>query len=194
MLLYRGIIEGKTTPYRSGMTINLDRIRWAVKERNGKLPTNQGIWKAICNKTLKKEVRAFLWKATHNANKIGDYWEKILGYKPRGMCHACKVEESMNHILTECKRSGQEKVWKLACKICQIHGIEWNMLTFREILESHMIHPKYVSGKMTAAGIRMYQIIISESAHLIWKVRCKWKIGREVDLERAPTDSEIKNK
>ncbi|KAF6746130.1 hypothetical protein DFP72DRAFT_823459, partial [Ephemerocybe angulata] len=34
-------------------------------------------------------------------------------------------------------------------------------------------------------------IIISESAHLIWCLRCEWRIGREGKLDCLHTEAEI---
>lgn len=83
-LLYRGILEGTPPPQRRGTTINLDRIRWAIKDLNGTFPTDKSIWGALRDRTITKESRAFLWKATHNAYKVGEYWSKIPDFEPRG--------------------------------------------------------------------------------------------------------------
>jgi len=51
----------------------------------------------------------------HGAYKVGKYWRHIPTFEQRGLCHACEnVEESMEHILTECRASGQEETWKIA--------------------------------------------------------------------------------
>jgi hypothetical protein len=60
--------------------------------------------------TRKKE---FLWKSMHNAHKCGKFWDNIPGYEQRATCPVCNEEESMEHILLECKASGQDIVWKL---------------------------------------------------------------------------------
>ena len=41
---------------------------------------------------------------------------------------------------------------------------------------------------------RLYTIVMSESMHLIWKLRCEWRIARGEDAERALTELEIKGK
>ncbi|KNZ79180.1 hypothetical protein J132_11175 [Termitomyces sp. J132] len=109
-LLYRGILERKPCPVRRGMAINLDKARWVLKEANGDLPSDGCIWKSMKDSTITKESRALLWKATHNAYKIGNYWEKIPGYEHRGWCPKCNTTKSMEHILTECKASGQRQI------------------------------------------------------------------------------------
>lgn len=59
-LLYRGIIELKPTSQRRSTRINLDIVRWAVKEETGNMPTDERIWLSIKNKNLTKEYRAFI--------------------------------------------------------------------------------------------------------------------------------------
>ena len=55
--------------------------RWAIKDYNGKTPTDPQIWGSLKDKALQKEIRVFLWKAFHNAFKIGKYWEHIENYE-----------------------------------------------------------------------------------------------------------------
>lgn len=97
-ILYKGILK-RSPPPRRGTIINLDRIRWAIKESNGSALMDKNIWRALRDRTITKEARAFLWKATQNAYKIGEYWEKIPNYKTRSKCHVCDTTEDMEHIL-----------------------------------------------------------------------------------------------
>lgn len=57
--------------------MNLDITRYAIEARNGVLPSDVRIWKSITNKNISKNISADLWKAMHNAYKIGDYWMHI---------------------------------------------------------------------------------------------------------------------
>ena len=38
---------------------------------------------------------------------------------------------------------------------------------------------------------RLYRIAVSESAHLIWRLRCKWRISDEADPDKIPTKEEV---
>ena len=40
--------------------------------------------------------------------------ENIPGFEDRAICPRCNVEESLEHTVTSCQASGQEKIWKLA--------------------------------------------------------------------------------
>ncbi|KNZ81408.1 Ribonuclease H1 [Termitomyces sp. J132] len=70
-MIYKGIIENLKTPHRRGTETHLDMTRWAVKALNDEAPTDNRIWLSLKDKAMRKETWAFLWKAMHNAHKIG---------------------------------------------------------------------------------------------------------------------------
>ncbi|KAF8867640.1 ribonuclease H-like domain-containing protein, partial [Infundibulicybe gibba] len=126
-LLYRGISEKneEKAKARLGTTINLDIVRHAVKEICNTLPTDKRIWMSLKKKEISRNIRAYLWKAMHNAYKCGNYWNNIPGYEQRAWCQLCGTVESMEHILTECQASGQETLWKLAEELWLKKGHPW---------------------------------------------------------------------
>lgn len=193
-LLYKGIIENKRTPQRRGTTINLDRTRWAVADTNGTPPTDKNIWKSLKDRTLTKESRAFLWKAMHNAYKLGEYWEKIPNFETRSKCYICDAPEDLEHVLTQCKVTGQEVIWELTGELCKARGLKWEKPSLGLILGCNLAKPKRSDGRVTPANNRMFRITVSESARLIWKIRCEWRIKKEADPEKVPTGKEVTNK
>jgi ribonuclease HI len=71
----------------------------------------------------------------------------------------------MEHILTQCQESGQKEVWDIASEL-------WQMKTGKDL------HPTI--GQIMAGGImkqdnlgetRVHKILITESAHLVWRLR-----------------------
>lgn len=102
--------------------------------------------------------------------------------------------ESMEHILTKCTATGQDVIWDLAGELCKKRGIKWAKLNIGHVMGCHLIMPKFRKGKMTGAGKRMYMITVTKSAHLIWKLRCKWKIQRDANPERIHTAQEIRSR
>src|SRR4051794_23094901 len=55
--------------------------------------------------------------------------------------------------------------------------------------------PKYkTNNKPNKGKNRLHTILISESAYLIWKLRCEWKIERGEDPTKLHTKPEIHNK
>ncbi|KNZ73639.1 hypothetical protein J132_10494 [Termitomyces sp. J132] len=76
-MIYKGMIESLETPQRRGMETNLDMTRWVVKALNNKASTDHRIWLSLRDKAMRGEIRAFVWKAMHNAYKIGRYWSRL---------------------------------------------------------------------------------------------------------------------
>jgi ribonuclease HI len=66
------------------------------------------------NKDFMEKAQEFLWKCTHDAFKIGKFWQNVTNYENRSTCVTCGIEESMEHILTECDAPGRETIWKIA--------------------------------------------------------------------------------
>jgi len=46
----------------------------------------------------------------------------------------------------------------------------------------------------TMQGLVLFTILVLESAHLIWKLRCSWIIENGGDLSKLPTKDEIHNR
>ncbi|KAF6742863.1 hypothetical protein DFP72DRAFT_829313 [Ephemerocybe angulata] len=100
----------------------------------------------------------------------------------------------MDHILRECRVSGQDTVWRLAKEIWSETGLEWPYVTVETVLGVGLLSVKDANGKVLKGRTRLLQILISECAHLIWCLRCEWRIGREGDLSKLHTEQEIKNR
>ncbi|KAH6916524.1 hypothetical protein BKA70DRAFT_1092013, partial [Coprinopsis sp. MPI-PUGE-AT-0042] len=118
-LLYRSIVEKQSTDREARRLTakNLDRARYAAEERMGHTPSDEVIWGSMrANHLISNKTRNFLWKAMHNAYKLGDYWRRISFHPEWAECNVCGKVESMEHIMTECQRSGQDVVWREAEK------------------------------------------------------------------------------
>jgi len=193
--LYKGILRRKTPPERAASTLNLGITRACVEELTENSPTNQKIWISLKSKNFPPKIRAFLWKAMHSAYKVGKYWLHIPSFEQRGLCHACEnVEESMEHILTECKASGQEVIWNLAKELWALRGLPWVKPRFGTILGCGLgdFRDEHDKNVQLAGANRLYAILLSESAHQIWRTRCKWRISDEASMEKIPTEQEVR--
>jgi len=193
-LLYRGIINRRKDEERAASSYNLGITQACVEELTGKCPTKETIWRSMRNKTFPPRIRGFLWKVMHNAYKIGKYWRNIPTCEERGLCQVCdRVEESMEHILTECRATGQAEIWKLAKELWSLRGLPWIAPRFGTILGCGLAAYQSERGnhKLTGAN-RLYAILVSESAHLIWRLRCKWKISEGAAPEKIPSDDAVK--
>ena len=191
--IYKGIIESKPTPNRRGTETHLDMTRWAIHDYNKETPTDSQIWASTRDKALQKGTRAFLWKALHNAFKIGRYWEHINNFKHRALCRQCdNVTETLKHILTECEASGQKPIWQFVKDIHARRGIPFEKPTLGEILGCSMIKRQPTGHKKGAD--RVSKIIVAEAAKTIWNLRCYWRITLGEDCKRIPSEAEAKNR
>ncbi|KAF5388106.1 hypothetical protein D9615_000030 [Tricholomella constricta] len=193
-LLYSGILETRTPTVRRSTLINLDMTRHAVHALTGTLPKDPVLWKSIRNRHISKNISAYLWKVMHNAYKCGKYWDNIPDCERRGQCQECETEESMEHILTECQNTGQSVIWQLVNKIFEEKKAPQLTPSIGAVLGCGAMNFRDQNQKADPGLSRFYTIIVSESAHLIWKLRCEWKIGREADPDKLHTKDEIQNK
>jgi hypothetical protein len=193
-IAYRGIQERAQPMPRLSTVINLDITRHAVKKITGHLPTDATIWLSIRNKDITRTIRVFLWKLLHNAHKCGDYWLQILDFEHHSKCHECGVEDSMVHILTECGAPGQREIWNLAKDIWEAKHSFWPTVNnLGTITGCGMVKFMSKTGQHKLGAERFYQILITESAYLIWKIRCEHVLGQN-GRGQGHTTQEINNR
>ncbi|KAJ6459390.1 hypothetical protein C8R47DRAFT_1022598 [Mycena vitilis] len=152
----------------------------AAGEADTGLPSDSKIWRSTKHKDVSRSIRFFLWMMIHDGYKIGRHWTNITGHEEKENCHKCGITESMEHILTKCEVSGQKEIWELASEL-------WKMKTGEDL-------PVPTKGQVMACAAmkrgntgtsRLYRILVSESAHLIWKLRNERVIqGKEPASER----------
>jgi len=191
-LLYKGILEAREVKTRKETEHNLGMTRGTQKEISGKEPNDEKIWHSLHSKDISQRARAFIWKVIHGAYKCGKYWRNIPDCEHRGICQVCNVEESMEHILVDCKASGQEEVWKLVEELLSLRNLRWVPPSFGTAIGCCLIDYRSEDNSKSLVGAnRLYRILVSESAHLIWRLRCKWRINDEANPEKIPTKKEI---
>ncbi|KAJ6493944.1 hypothetical protein C8R47DRAFT_1176477 [Mycena vitilis] len=172
-LAYKAIKALHATPSRKTTEANIKLIQDAGKLQRGKTPTVASIWKSI---------KTFLWKSIHGAHRVGKFWINIPGYEDRATCNACGEVESLEHILLKCRCPGQADIWKLASEL-------W--------AKKFGAMPPPTTGGILGCCLaslsvnRLFRILISESAYLIWKLRCERVIGRDGEAHSA---AEIHNR
>jgi hypothetical protein len=193
---YRGILEQKSINQRNSTTQNLQLTHEAIHLITKELETDATIWQSIRKPILRLTVQQFLYKAMHNTHMIGRYWINIPGYEDREMCTTCEETESMTHILTQCRSHTTQKIWHLARTFWPHQNIPWPEITLGTILGSGCIslptnnthQPR--NPKETYRGpSRLIQILISESAHLAWVLRCE-----RVIQEKNHSENEVRQR
>ena len=192
-LFYRGIREKKMESYsqRQGTNIMTDMVRWAIKDRAEKLPTDRAIWKSLRNQDIDKKIRAFAYRSLHDSHKLGPYWDHIPNCQYRADCPKCETIETLEHVLTDCQASGQQIIWPLVQSLFEKRGIDRGNVTIGNILGGTMSYIKNKHGRPDKGANRLAIIVMTESLHLIWKIRCEWKMDRDADIEKLHTKEEL---
>ena len=110
----------------------------------------------------------------------------------------CNMTESMNHILTQCREENTQLIWCLAQNLWPHWNTPWPEIDLGIILGCGCINvqPNDREGnnpqqrrKTLQGPTQLLQIIISESAYLIWVLRCE-----RVIQEKMLTESEIRTR
>jgi hypothetical protein len=84
-----------------------------AEEVTGKQPTDKKLWSFIGSKTHTMKHKQFLWKITHDAYKVGQYWKNIPNHEEQEAC-GCGAGDgikSMRYILMVCQYPGQKELW-----------------------------------------------------------------------------------
>lgn len=134
-------------------------------------PLQDQLWNSIRSKDIPRNIRFFLWMMIHDGYKIGNYWKNIAGYAERGTCSECGVVETMEHILITCKARGQAEVWKIASELWQKKTGQNLHPSFGEIMACGLVTVGETADKPDKGKTRLFRILVTESTHLIWKIR-----------------------
>lgn len=155
----------------------------------GEVPTEQAIWNGLRRKDIRREVRYFLWMTAHDAYMVGSNWRRA-GYSSelheRGECDVCGQTESMNHILSECAAPGQKEIWRLTEALWKQRNQKWPRPSLGAILSCAIAPFKTSKGKPKTGDAHLYTILVTKSAHLIWKIRNERVIQDDDQPARPP--------
>ncbi|KAF9004849.1 hypothetical protein BDZ89DRAFT_1237514 [Hymenopellis radicata] len=168
----RGSKSYKKQMERPRTAVNLDKARFAAKDMSERIPSNKLIWKGTQHQDFSKQ------------NKPGyEHWTK---------CEECGSTETMEHILFECTAPGQEEVWELVRNFWKQKTTELTNINFPNLLALALANPKNSREETVRGDARIHRIVVSEAAHLIWKLRNE-RVIQEEGHSRA-TKTEIQNK
>ena len=180
---YKGILERTQHETRRTSDENLQLSRAAIKRITGDVETNAAIWQGTRRKVIKPIIQQFLYRTLHGTHLVGKYWRNINGYEGREWCTTCNDTESMSHILTQCRETNTHVIWRLAMDLWPHRNIPWPEITLGTILGCGCINLRQgrargsnqrQTRRTTAQGpSQLFQILVSESAYLIWVLRCE---------------------
>ena len=167
----------------------------ATMEQDLDLRVSPGdLWAAVRGKDVPRRRRDFIWKTYHQAHRIGGYWRHIPGYEHRELCGECGVEESMEHILTQCMIPGRERLWGMAMAMIKRKINRSFPLSLGMILGAPVVEVKTSDGRPNPGASRLARIVLLETAHLLWVARCERVIQREGRREEWHTVKELEQR
>ena len=197
-LAYKGIQERERKEERNTTRLNLEKIRSDIEDHTGLLETNETIWGLIRRSPVRLRIRQFFYKALHGTQKIGRYWFNIQDYEERGICQTCGDDETMDHILTGCNHPTNKTLWDHAKHLWPHEEGTWPNISLGVIVGCNALSIETTEELRGRDGVtrkrklhdqgatRLLQILLSETAYLIWTLRCERTIR-----EREHTDREI---
>jgi ribonuclease HI len=191
---YTTLQAQKLAPYTRHTLMNLDITRYAIQELTGHLETDASIWNNIRHPDIRRPIQNFLFKAMSGALRIGDFWSTIPNYEHRATCTHCPdTLESLNHILTECTYPTARTIWNLVKQKWPDSENNWQDIHHGHILGCGNIQPNIIedAGENAAkksGAARLKRILISESAYLIWALRCERAIGGRTHQQSTVTN------
>ena len=168
----------------------LERIRSSLEPVNGQSITNRAIWKGCRNLDIRRPVQTFLFKAINDALRIGDFWAHIPNLEERARCSSChETPESLEHILLDCEHTSTKLIWTLTKRHWPYDDPPWPDLCLGLLLGCGNISlPTAVTHPTNKGPTRLLRILLSESVHLIWVLRCERTIqGAEHSAQTVTT-------
>jgi hypothetical protein len=100
----------------------------------------------------------------------------------------------MSHILTECPIPGQKEIWDLARRLWgKKHNVWPEIRHLGAIAGSGLANFQDNEEHCKSRTNRPYKILMSESPHPIWKLRCTCVVELGDDSETWPSKQEIHN-
>ncbi|KAJ7220149.1 hypothetical protein GGX14DRAFT_355177 [Mycena pura] len=196
-IFYRSIREEKTKKLapRASTERKLKVIREAVYDAFGRHVSNADIWNSVHVKDFLPRPAQFLWKCVHDAHKIGSFWTHIPECEDRAICTECGELEDLQHILVQCECPGRKLVWEAARALWLEREADWPEVSLGTILGCGLAEFRDTRGKIDLGARRLYRILMSESAYLIfpiiWRLRNECVIGRSGE---PASNEEIENK
>ncbi|KAJ7574960.1 hypothetical protein C8J56DRAFT_802209 [Mycena floridula] len=143
-------------------------------------------WRSIRISDFLRRPRNFLYLAMHEGYKVGKFWTRIPDFHDWGMCQFCNETESMQHILFECRRPGQAELWSLAQLLWEKKRQQWPQMSMGLALGCGLAKFYDDNGRLQLGTTRLFRILVAETMHTIWKIRCKIALNQNnVPMVRA---------
>lgn len=184
-LAYKAIRERKAAklPARRATEAVVGRVVEDVERLTGRKIKPRTFWDSLTKTAVSRECRQFLWKTAHDAFMVGDKWRRPKmsdELQARAVCSKCNVTESMDHILFQCEAVGRSQVWELLREHWEGTGYEPRELCWGTIVGAPCMTARADGGvRLLDAKSELWTILATESAYLVWKLRCERVIQNE---------------
>ena len=190
---YRIILERKPISKRTRAERNVGMIQACAQDTFNTHPTTESIWIAAKHKDFTRKTRDFMSKSMQNAYKIGKYWGKISNYENRETCPICNEREDMEHILTKCQTKSRITAWNLANNLWKRRHNTTLPTKVGNILGCGLAAFRR-DNQPDQGKNRLYRILVSETAFLVWKMRNERRIAKEDAPKSKQSTSETYNR
>lgn len=184
-LAYRAIRQEKSAklPPRRATREVLEVIINDLERVAGAVVKEETLWSSLGKPDVTRECRQFMWKVLHDAFMVGRHWlrpKMSEELQARAVCRVCNELESMDHILFKCRAVGREHIWSLLRSAWRLTGREERVPTWGSILGAACIPCEAGEDAMhDAPSNALWTTLATESAYLVWKLRCERVIQNE---------------
>ncbi|EJD38925.1 hypothetical protein AURDEDRAFT_30349, partial [Auricularia subglabra TFB-10046 SS5] len=189
---YRAIQQSTahSAPPRKSTRLGVARAKAAVFLISDWEPTARQIWSSLRNPALTRNTRNFLWKAIHGAHKVGSYFSKMPPpWKDHAMCPTCRCVEDMDHIVIACPDGHGKRLWRMA-QVFLSHKRVATQISIGLVMGCAAVRLPGLGSGRNKTSERAFTIVVSETAFLIWKLRCEKRIEHADDPEWRITQNE----
>ena len=154
-------------------------------------PRSETVWKSLQRKEVNRKARIFLWKGLHDALRIGRYWENIPECAHRAVCTICGEVESLEHILLTCGAVSVRTAWGLVRALATKRKVVLPRINLGVILAGACFSVEQITDSPPRGLDRLMRIAITETAYLIWTLRCERVIARDGTRESEHPPQEV---
>ncbi|KAI0764252.1 hypothetical protein BD413DRAFT_698561 [Trametes elegans] len=196
-LAYKAIrtIRADKAEARASTVQRVAQILSDIDDDFGVQLTEGALWRSLKKPAVARETRQWIWMVIHDGYMVGEKWLRTNmsdDLKERAICKTCDQTETMQHILFCCNACGRETIWTLLRECWGVTGLKGYDPDWGNIMGAAcaVIRPSGPTSERSAAAEDRWAILATESAHLIWKLRCERVItnnGAEF-TERAVTN------
>lgn len=172
----------------------IEKVKNAAEEIFGETPTDEAIWRSIRHKDITKKIRDFLWKHIHGIYRLGNFWNHIPGCEDRAECPLCNKPDTLEHIVTECDSTERRVVWERANNLWKRRYDESLPMSEGAVLGAGLANFEKSDGKPDSARNWLYRILMTESAHLVWVLRCERRITNGDNPSNYHAEDTVKNR